>query len=284
MKEFRDRVAVVTGAASGIGRAMAERFAAEGMKVVLADIEEEALAKAESEMSAEGATVIAVRTDVSKAADVEALAQKTIDGFGAVHIVCNNAGVGPAEGAIWELTETDWRWVLGVNLWGVIHGIRAFVPVMLKQDSEGHIVNSASVAGLLTAPFVATYCVAKHGVVTLSESLHRELAQVGSKVKVSVLCPAWVKTQLMDGHRNRPTELQNAPDQDTPTPQATVMNQAFRQLVASGTDPREIGDIVVNAIRDEKFYILPHPEWKEQVRVRMEDILEERIPSVEPGL
>jgi len=282
MKDLQDKVAVVTGAASGIGRAMAERFAAERMKVVLADIEEKALAEAEREMKASGAAVIAVRTDVSKAADVEALAQKTIDGFGAVHVVCNNAGVCPAKGATWELTEADWRWVLGVNLWGVIHGVRAFVPIMLKQDSEGHIVNTASVAGLLSAPFAATYCVAKHGVVTLSESLHRELAQVGSKVKVSVLCPAWVKTQLMDGDRNRPRELQNASDQATP--QATMMNEAFCQLVASGTDPGEIGDAVVDAIRDEKFYILPHPEWKEQVRVRMEDILEGRIPGVEPGL
>jgi len=282
MKDLQDKVAVVTGAASGIGRAMAERFAAERMKVVLADIEEKALAEAEREMKASGAAVIAVRTDVSKAADVEALAQRTIESFGAVHVVCNNAGVGPAKGAIWELTEADWRWVLGVNLWGVLHGVRAFVPIMLKQDSEGHIVNTASVAGLLSAPFAATYCVAKHGVVTLSESLHRELAQVGSKVKVSVLCPAWVKTQLMDGDRNRPRELQNASDQATP--QATMMNEAFRQLVASGTDPGEIGDAVVDAIRDEKFYILPHPEWKEQVRVRMEDILEGRIPGVEPGL
>ena len=284
MKEFKDRVAVVTGAASGIGRAMAERFAAEGMKVVLADIEEEALAKAESEMKAGGATVIAVRTDVSRAADVEALAAKTVDGFGAVHVVCNNAGVGPAKGATWELSESDWQWVLGVNLWGALHGIRTFVPIMLDQNSDGHIVNTASIAGLLSAPFAATYGVAKHGVVTLSESLHRELAQVGSRVKVSVLCPAWVKTRLMEGDRNRPTELQNAPDQDSTTTQATMMNQAFGQLVASGTDPRDIGDLVVNAIRDEKFYILPHPEWKEQVRVRMEDILEERIPSVEPGL
>ena len=282
MKDLQDKVAVVTGAASGIGRAMAERFAAERMKVVLADIEEKALAEAEREMKASGAAVIAVRTDVSKAADVEALAQRTIESFGAVHVVCNNAGVGPAKGAIWELTEADWRWVLGVNLWGVLHGVRAFVPIMLKQDSEGHIVNTASVAGLLSAPFAATYCVAKHGVVTLSESLHRELAQVGSKVKVSVLCPAWVKTQLMDGDRNRPRELQNASDQATP--QATMMNEAFRQLVASGTDPGEIGEAVVDAIRGEKFYILPHPEWKEQVRVRMEDILEGRIPGVEPGL
>ena len=284
MKDLRDKVAVVTGAASGIGRAMAERFAAEGMKVVLADIEKDALAKAEGEMKAEGVAVISVQTDVSKAADVDALAQKTVDRFGSVHIVCNNAGVGPAKGAIWELTEADWQWVLGVNLWGVIHGIRAFVPIMLKQGSEGHIVNTASVAGLLSAPFAATYCVAKHGVVTLSESLHRELAQVGSRVKVSVLCPAWVKTQLMDGDRNRPRALQNIADRQETAPQATMMNEAFRQLVASGTDPEGVSDMVVDAIRDERFYILTHPDWKEQVRVRMEDILEDRIPSVEPGV
>lgn len=284
MKDLKGRVAVVTGAASGIGRAMANSFAAEGMKVVLADIEQAALSKVADELTAGGATVIPVRADVSKAADVEALAKKTIDSFGAVHVVCNNAGVGPARGAIWELTEADWQWVLGVNLWGVIHGIRVFVPIMLEQGDEGHIVNTASIAGLLSAPFAATYCVAKHGVVTLSESLHRELAQVGSRVKVSVLCPAWVKTQLMESDRNRPQGLQNASDQERATPQAAMMNEAFRQLVASGTDPRDIGAAVVSAICDERFYILTHPEWKEQVRVRMEDILEERVPSVEPGV
>jgi NAD(P)-dependent dehydrogenase (short-subunit alcohol dehydrogenase family) len=243
MREFKDRVAVVTGGASGIGRAMAERFAAEGMKVVLADIEEGPLAKAESEMKASGATVLAMPTDVSKASDVEALAKKTTDAFGAVHVLCNNAGVGPVMGASWELTEADWQWVLGVNLWGALHGIRVFLPVILKQDSEGHIVNTASMAGLLSAPWGATYGVAKHGIVTLSESLHRELAMVGAKVKVSVLCPAWVKTQLMDGDRNRPAALQNEPGQET--------------------------------------YILPHPEWKEQVRDRMEGIMEERNPTTD---
>jgi NAD(P)-dependent dehydrogenase (short-subunit alcohol dehydrogenase family) len=284
MKEFKGKVAVVTGAASGIGRAIAERLAAEGMKVVLADIEEEALAKAESEMNAEGATVIAVRTDVSKAEDVEALAKKTVDAFGAVHVLCNNAGVGPVIGASWELTEADWQWVLGVNLWGALHGIRVFLPVMLKQDSEGHIVNTASMAGLLSAPWGATYGVAKHGIVTLSESLHRELAMIGAKVKVSVLCPGWVKTQLMDGDRNRPAALQNEPGQETTAPQATLFDQAVRQLITNGTDPREIGDLVLNAIRDEKFYILPHPEWKEQVRDRMEGIIEERNPTTDLSL
>ena len=281
MKEFRGKVAVVTGAASGIGRAMAERFAAEGMKVVLADVEKGALAQAAAEMKAGGATVLAVPTDVSRAADMEALARKTIDAFGTVHVLCNNAGVPPVVAPTWELTEADWQWVLGVNLWGVLHGIRVFVPIMLTQDSEGHVVNTASVAGLLSAPWAATYDVAKHGVVTLSESLHRELAAVGSKLKVSVLCPAWVKTQLMDGNRNRPAALRNERGPAAAAPQAVLMEQAVRQLVAAGTEPAAIADRVVNAIMDEQFYILPHPEWKEQVRVRMEDIIEERNPAVE---
>jgi len=285
MKEFGGKVAVVTGAASGIGRAMAERFAAEGMKVVLADVEEGALARAESELKAGGATVLAVRTDVSRAGDVEALARRTVDAFGAVHVLCNNAGVSPVMAASWELTETDWQWVLGVNLWGVLHGIRAFVPIMLKQDSEGHVVNTASMAGLVAGgPWWSTYGVAKHGVVNLSESLHRELAAVGSRVKVSVLCPAWVKTRLMDADRNRPAALRNEPGAGTPPPQAALMEQAVRQFVGGGTDPREIAGLVVDAIRGEKFYILPHAEWKEQIRIRMEDIIGERNPAVEVAL
>lgn len=285
MKEFGGKVAVVTGAASGIGRAMAERFAAEGMKVVLADVEEGALARAETEMKAGGATVLAVRTDVSRAEDVEALARRTVDAFGAVHVLCNNAGVSPVMAPSWELTEADWRWVLGVNLWGVLHGIRAFVPIMLKQDSEGHVVNTASLAGLVAGgPWWSTYGVAKHGVVNLSESLHRELAAVGSRVKVSVLCPAWVKTRLMDADRNRPASLRNEPGSGAPPPQAALMEQAVRQFVGGGTDPSEIAGMVVDAIRNEKFYILPHPEWKEQIQTRMEDIIGERNPAVEVAL
>lgn len=283
MKEFRDKVAVVTGAASGIGRALAERFAAEGMRVVLADVEEGALAKVESEMKADGATVLAVATDVSQGAEVKALAEKTVGVYGGVHILCNNAGVAPVTGASWELTEADWRWVLGVNLWGVLHGVRVFVPIMLEQGSEGHIVNTASMAGLLSAPWAATYNVAKHGVVTLSESLHRELAIVGAKVKVSVLCPAWVNTRLMDADRNRPAGLRNAPGVGRRRPQAAALEQAVRQLISMGTSPAEIADHVLAAIRDERFYVLPHPEWKEQVRARMEGILEERNPPVEPS-
>ncbi len=282
MKEFTGKTAVVTGAASGIGRAIAERFAAAGMNVVLADVEAGALARAEADMKAGGATVLAVLTDVSRAADVQALAARTIDAFGAVHILCNNAGVPPVVGPTWELTEADWQWVLGVNLWGVLHGIRVFVPIMLKQDSECHVVNTASVAGLVSAPWAATYDVAKHGVVTLSESLHQELALIGSKVKVSVLCPAWVKTDLMSGDRNRPDSLGSQAGHASMPPQAAMMEQGFRALVAGGTDPAGIGELVLDAIRREKFYILPHPEWKEQIRARVEGILEERNPGVAP--
>ena len=197
MKEFQGKVAVVTGAASGIGRALAERCAQEGMRVVLAGINEQTLMQASQELQAIGASVLAVQTDVSKAADVEALAQKAFDTYGAVHLLFNNAGVG-AGISLWESTLADWEWTLGVNLWGVIYGIRAFVPRMLEQDTEGHIVNTASIAGLVSGPGLGIYRMTKHGVVTLSETLYHELALRGAKVKVSVLCPGFVNTRIMD--------------------------------------------------------------------------------------
>ena len=206
MKEFKGKVAVITGAASGIGRALADRCVQEGMKVVLADVEVETLAKTEASLKASGATVLAVQTDVSQARDVAALAQKTLEVFGAVHLLCNNAGVG-TEAAIWESTLEEWEWVMGVNLWGVIHGVRTFVPLMLAQDTECHIVNTASMAGLISGPGLGAYKVTKHAVVTLSETLYHELAERGARVKVSVLCPGVVNTRIMESARNRPGHL-----------------------------------------------------------------------------
>lgn len=280
MKEFKDRVAVITGAASGIGRGLAERCAQEGMKVVLADIEEKALTETEKEMKAAGASVLAVLTDVSKASDIEALARKTLDAFGAVHLLCNNAGVGPGAAYIWERTVADWKWVMGVNLWGVIHGVRVFVPIMLEQDTECHIVNTASVGGLISSPHLGVYKVTKHGVVTLSETLYHELAQSGAKINVSVLCPAYVNTQIMDAERNRPAELQNDPAVEKKVnPEGQAVHQAMREAVQAAMSPQQVADRVFNAIREEKFYIFTDPEWKPVMQMRMEDIIQERNPT-----
>ncbi len=278
MKEFQGKVAVVTGAASGIGRALAERCVKEGMKVVLADIEEKALARASQELDAAGGNVLAVRTDVSKAEDVAELARKTLERYGAVHLLFNNAGVGFGA-TIWENTLADWEWMLGVNLWGVIHGAHTFVPLMLQQNCEGHIVNTASMAGLISGPGLGIYKVTKHGVVTLSETLYHELTLAGAKINVSVLCPGWVNTRLLDSARNRPVGLQNTPGAEVVDSRAEKRIQFARQALASGMPPQQVADIVFQAIRDETFYILTHPEMKEAVRVRMEDILEERNPT-----
>jgi NAD(P)-dependent dehydrogenase (short-subunit alcohol dehydrogenase family) len=275
MKDFKDKVAVITGAASGIGRALAERCVQEGMKAVLADVEAEPLAKAEASLKASGATVLAVQTYVSQVRDVEALAQKTMEAFGAVHLLCNNAGVG-TEAAVWESTLAEWEWVLGVNLWGVIHGVRVFVPLMLAQDAECHIVNTASMAGLIAGPGLGAYKVTKHGVVTLSETLHHELAERGAKVKVSVLCPGIVNTRIMESARNRPGDL-------SPTgprgPASEERWEALSRLVPAGMPAAQVADAVFEALRKDRFYILTHPEGKEAVRTRMEDILQERNPT-----
>jgi len=279
VKDLKGKVAVVTGGASGIGRAMAERFATEGMKVVLADIEEGALAAAEGEMKAKGATVASKRTDVSRGEDVEALARFTVDTFGAVHVACNNAGVGVG-GVTWQQTVKDWEWVLGVNLWGVIHGIRAFVPIMLQQGDECHVVNTASRAGLATRPWLAMYSASKHAVVALSESLYHELSLTGSKVKVSVLCPAVVNTRIGESERNRPETLRDAAGAGVPVQQAQAMEQAFRALLATGQPPEEVAAAVVEAIRGERFYIIPHEETKAWVATRLNDIIGDRNPTL----
>jgi NAD(P)-dependent dehydrogenase (short-subunit alcohol dehydrogenase family) len=279
MKQFKDKVAVITGAASGIGRGLAERCVQEGMKVALADVEADALTKTEASMKSSGATVLAVRTDVSQARDVETLAQKTLDAFGAVHLLCNNAGVAGTAAPVWESTLADWEWVMGVNLWGVIHGLRVFVPLMLAQHTDCHIVNTASMAGLISCPGLAAYKVTKHGVVTLSETLYHELAERGAKVKVSVLCPGIVNTRIMESARNRPGHL---PDREPLDPASAAGWQALCQLVPAGMSPAQVADAVFKALREDRFYIFTHPEDKESVRTRMEDILQERSPTF-PG-
>ena len=278
MKEFAGKVAVINGAANGIGRALADRCAKEGMKLVLADIEKDALTRAEMELEDVGATVMAVQTDVSKHTEVEELAQKALDKFGAVHLLFNNAGV-VVGGAIWEQSLEDWKWILGVNLWGVIHGIRTFVPIMLNQDTECHIVNTASFAGLRSAPGVGSYKVTKHGVVSMSETLYHELRGIDSKVKISVLCPGGTDTTIMTGSRNRPEELKNNQPKESLGPWHQAQWERLESALESGMPPREVADIVFNAIQNEKFYIITHPHMLETVRMRMDEILEQRNPK-----
>jgi NAD(P)-dependent dehydrogenase (short-subunit alcohol dehydrogenase family) len=276
MTEFKGKVAVVTGGASGIGRAMAERFAEEGMKIVIADVEDAALRKAEAEMKADGADVTAVRCDVSKAHDVKQLAETAVRAYDRVHILCNNAGVG-ITGPTWAISLEDWEWVLGVNLWGVVYGIHYFVPMMLEHGEPSHIVNTASMAGLTSGGSMAPYHVSKHGVVTLSEGLHHEFQQVGAKIRVSVLCPGWVDTRINESDRNRPS---GAVAEDKMDP----MGRAFRDMVGKalkhGLQARDVAELVFKSIMDGTFYILPHAHWKNMIEARMRDILEQREPTI----
>jgi|SRR5580700_1730230 NAD(P)-dependent dehydrogenase (short-subunit alcohol dehydrogenase family) len=277
MKNLKGKVAVVTGAASGIGRAMAERFAREGMKVVLADVEEKPLGEARDAIG-KGAEVLAVRTDVSKSEQVDELARRTFDAFGGAHVVCNNAGIG-AGGLMWEVPRADWEWILGVNLVGVVNGIRAFVPRMIEQG-EGHVVNTASIAGLTSAPTMGPYCATKHAVVAMSECLQHDLnLAAGGKVKVSVLCPAWVKTKIADSGRNRPASAPQG--QEALTPQGQMIETMVRAAVASGMPAEVVAEKVLQAIVDEKFWILTHSKTKKMVEKRMTGILQDVNPEFE---
>lgn len=279
MKDFKDKVAVITGAASGIGRAIAERCGQEGMKVVIADVEKGALRQTAKEIKAAGIEVMPVLTDVSKYGDVEKLAKKTLDAYGSVHLLFNNAGVTTGT-VIWESTLADWKWLLGVNLWGVIHGIRVFVPIMLKQDTECRIVNTASMAALISYPGRGIYTVTKHAVLALSEKLYHELSWQGAKIKVSVILPGNVKTGIWDADRNRPTALQNDPrDEKKLSSGYQAMNEMGRLALESGIPPGQVADCVFDAIRKDKFYIITHPELKPLLQLRADDILQERNPT-----
>ncbi len=276
MKDFKDRVAVVTGGASGLGRAMAFRFAREGMKIVLADIEQTTLDATLAEFHQAGHEAEGLRCDVSRAEDVEALAEKALETFGGVHIVCNNAGVAPG-GVIWEHSVKDWEWAMGPNVWGVIHGVRVFTPILLKQNTDAHIVNTASVAGLLTLPGMGIYCVTKHAVVSLTECLHHDLAARTDKVRCSVLCPAYVPTRIAESERNRPEHLR----EDRPKSEEDLRREAgMRHAVESGKiSAEQVADAVFDAVREQRFYILTHQRIKPAIETRMQDILQERLPT-----
>lgn len=282
MKNFKEKVALVTGGASGIGFALADRFASVGMKVVLADIEEPALARAERTLKEKGAPVLAVKTDVSKPEDVEELARLTYEKFGAVHVLCNNAGVG-AGGLSWEQPLADWQWVFGVNLWGVIHGLHTFVPRMLAQGDEGHIINTASVAGLISSPYLSIYSATKHAVVAITESLRMELDMNGSPIRASVLCPGFVATSINESDRNRPEHLTSAATEPE-TDQQHVMREMARQQVAAGIKPSEVAEAVLEAIRADRFYIVTHPRYTKLIRLRLENIIDGKTPKFEPPL
>jgi len=277
MKRFEGRTAVITGGASGLGLAMARRFAREGVQLVLADVQADALERTAAEFAAAGTPVLAVRCDVSRAEEVERLRDEAVARFGAVHSLCNNAGVAPG-GLAWESTVADWEWCLGVNVYGVIHGLRSFVPLMLSQDDEAHIVNTASVAGLLSPPGMGIYCVSKHAVVTLTECLHHDLAGRSDKVRASVLCPAYVPTGIHDSERNRPEELRNAAREKSE--EELAREAALRHAVQSGRiSAEQVADTVFEAVREERFYILTHQKIKGAIETRMMDILLERTPT-----
>lgn len=284
MQEFKDKVAVVTGAASGMGHALAERFAREGMKVVLADVEEKTLDTAVEELQGQGLDVIGQLVDVSQLSQVEALRNRTLEQYGKVHILCNNAGVvSHGATAIWDSTMHDWEWVLGVNLWGVIHGVRTFLPLMIEQDEAGHVVNNSSVLGIETgAGAVGPYQVSKFGVTRITEALYYDLAHRNSKVKCTLLCPGSVATNLDLAGRNRPSTLKDEHGAERQAKIEANSKAVYEGHQKYGMPPSEVADRVLDAIKEERFYLItvPNPaslvRTKENVRARMESIIAER--------
>jgi NAD(P)-dependent dehydrogenase (short-subunit alcohol dehydrogenase family) len=265
---------VITGAASGIGKAMAQRFAAEGMRLVLADIEPEPLLQLAEELRARGVDAISERVEVSEPGDLERLAAKAYDEFGAAHLLCNNAGVFPPGAPVWKEPLDTWRWVLNVNFFGVLYGVQAFVPRMLKAGHEAHIVNTASLAGLTTRPLMSAYNVSKHAVVALSECLYAELQLATDNIHVSVLCPAWAKTRLAESARNKPEGVvANASA-------SFGFYSTLKHVVEQGTPPEEIVDAMVQAIRSNQFWILTHPQFDGSIRERFESMLSRTNPPV----
>ena len=282
MQDLEGRVAVITGAASGIGLATAHRLAAEGMHVVLADIEDGPLAEAETAVAAHGRRVLAVRTDVSSEAAVNALADAAFAAFGNVHVVFNNAGVAATAATLrsraWEGSPADWDWTMGVNFNGVLYGVRAFVPRMLEHGEEGHIVNTASMAGLLTG--ANPYNVSKHAVVCLTEGIYKDLREMGAKLSASVVCPGLIKTRILEAERNRGDGSGEHTDVSVLRADLQRFAAGFESALRGGWPPDVVAETVLDGIREDRFYLFPAQDFiLEQVAARMNGIIEQRNPS-----
>ncbi|HUN91336.1 MAG TPA: SDR family oxidoreductase [Burkholderiaceae bacterium] len=279
MDTFEGRVAVITGAGSGFGREFARLGHRLGMRLVLADVQQDALAAVCGELGADPARVIAEPVDVSRPDQVERLAQRTFDTFGAANLLFNNAGVGGG-GFVWESSERDWAWVMGVNVNGVVNGLRSFVPRMLeseRRNEPGHVVNTASMAGWLCAPAMGVYNASKHAVVALTETLHHDLALAGSRIGTTLLCPAFVPTGIANSERNRPSDLANAAP---PTASQRMAQQASEKAVSSGRlGAQEVAQMTFDAIRDRRFYVFTHPQILPSVQDRFDAVLHGRMPA-----
>jgi len=280
--KLQGRVAVVTGGGSGIGAAMAKRWLVEGMRVVIADHSQPRLDETARALGA-GADLLALRADVSLADEVEQLAQRSVEKFGAVHLLCNNAGVGGEHGAAWEQSLASWNWVLGVNLWGAIHGVRSFVPRMLAGGEPGHVVNTSSLAGLRAMPYTAGYSVSKYGIVALSEVLQQELRERGAPIGVSVVCPGPVRTPILDPGRERPAGVAGPASGDSA--EAAAQEKATRQMLERiGAEPEEVADRVAAAVREDRFWVFTHPgslEWVDARETSLHGLLPPPLASLD---
>lgn len=277
MNVFTGKTAVITGGASGIGLAMGELFGRQGMNIVLADIEQQALDTAVGQIQAQGVNCVGVPTDVSSAEQVQALAEAAMARFGAIHIACNNAGVFTG-GLLWQESLADYEWLMDVNIRGVVHGIRSFIPIMIEQDCECHVVNTASMAALTAMPYSGIYHMTKHAVLAMSESLYHELAFHAPKIGVSVLCPEAINTGIAASERNRPAahgEVVESGERD-------LVMAALADSTAAGIGPEVMAQRVLDGVREGRFYLLSNEEWREAANIRLDDIREGRNPTFAP--